>query len=452
MTDIRYGRNIQERVKREHVRGMRVGPRENLNEELVMNGGGLKREVEREYFVIGHRLGDMLTVFSFGLLASPVMGICTYIFESSYYAFSELATTHYYSSLIIMDTSWVLIDVLEANGTKHRGAKGNGGKVGVESGPRHTLLDNQGEEGEVVSNSWWRLENAKIPFPSFNEYCEWEVHCEQQFLLEGVSELQKVKLLLMVMEGRAFAWQQHYIVNMGCRFEPQKVKLPLMAMEGRAFMWQRHYIVNVGKRNLKNCCSLQSSLEIPVKVLDVQLLQEPSQTFYNFSKSFMIETDASSKGLGAVLLQEGKPLAFWSKAFSEKAQQKSVYEKEIRYKSGKENSVADVLSKKSFALPGSCAFAADRHCSSLATTINRHVRRRLLPTAAVFRHLSPTAAGKLCQYPVTESRHLTLSLPLFVAVCHGQNAVLRCKPTVLFVGSSPTYSNSQKFGGKYCSW
>nr|KYP53442.1 Retrovirus-related Pol polyprotein from transposon 297 family [Cajanus cajan] len=49
----------------------------------------------------------------------------------------------------------------------------------------------------------------------------------------------------------------------------------------------------------------------------------------DFNKPFMIGTDASGVGLGAVLLQEGRLLAFWSKTLSSRAQQKSIYEREL---------------------------------------------------------------------------------------------------------------------------
>ncbi|WVZ16622.1 hypothetical protein V8G54_009604 [Vigna mungo] len=42
--------------------------------------------------------------------------------------------------------------------------------------------------------------------------------------------------------------------------------------------------------------------------------QLPVLAVTTFSKPFTIETDASSKGLGAVFLEEDKPLAFWSQA------------------------------------------------------------------------------------------------------------------------------------------
>lgn len=48
----------------------------------------------------------------------------------------------------------------------------------------------------------------------------------------------------------------------------------------------------------------------------------------NFQKPFTIETDASGKDLGVVLMQEGRPLAYMSKTLGPKAAARSIYEKE----------------------------------------------------------------------------------------------------------------------------
>jgi hypothetical protein len=48
----------------------------------------------------------------------------------------------------------------------------------------------------------------------------------------------------------------------------------------------------------------------------------------NFSKPFSIESDACGTGVGAVLMQDGHPLAYISKALGPKSQGLSTYEKE----------------------------------------------------------------------------------------------------------------------------
>ncbi|MCI09521.1 RNA-directed DNA polymerase (Reverse transcriptase), partial [Trifolium medium] len=87
----------------------------------------------------------------------------------------------------------------------------------------------------------------------------------------------------------------------------------------------------------------------------------------NFELPFEVECDAAGRGIRAVLIQQRKPIAFFSKALSEGNLAKSVYEKElmaitspdqqgwlakllgyhfeVKYKPGLENKAADALSR-----------------------------------------------------------------------------------------------------------
>jgi hypothetical protein len=49
----------------------------------------------------------------------------------------------------------------------------------------------------------------------------------------------------------------------------------------------------------------------------------------DFQAQFTVETDACFDGVGAVLMQQGQPIAYLSKALSLKHQQLSIYEKEF---------------------------------------------------------------------------------------------------------------------------
>lgn len=49
----------------------------------------------------------------------------------------------------------------------------------------------------------------------------------------------------------------------------------------------------------------------------------------NFDRIFCIETDASDFGVGVVLLQDGHPLAFFSKQLGPRCRSASTYHKEL---------------------------------------------------------------------------------------------------------------------------
>ena len=64
-------------------------------------------------------------------------------------------------------------------------------------------------------------------------------------------------------------------------------------------------------------------------LLKTAIVTAPVLALPDFEVTFVVDSDASSTGLGAVLSQKGHPIAFFSKALSPKLQAKSVYEKEM---------------------------------------------------------------------------------------------------------------------------
>lgn len=58
------------------------------------------------------------------------------------------------------------------------------------------------------------------------------------------------------------------------------------------------------------------------------LCAAPVLTLPGFNKQFVVETNACYKGIGVVLMQEGKPIAYYSKSFGGRHLGLSIYEKE----------------------------------------------------------------------------------------------------------------------------
>lgn len=69
--------------------------------------------------------------------------------------------------------------------------------------------------------------------------------------------------------------------------------------------------------------------EVAFQGLKTAMTQPPVLALPNFDLPFVVETDASGYGIGAVLLQNGRPLAYFSKLLGVRAQMKSIYEKEL---------------------------------------------------------------------------------------------------------------------------
>ena len=79
----------------------------------------------------------------------------------------------------------------------------------------------------------------------------------------------------------------------------------------------------------KDSFAWNDETERAFQYLKIMMTNVPVLAMLNFEMTFMIETDACQYGLGAVSMQERHPIAYYSKTLGIRAQNKSIYEKEL---------------------------------------------------------------------------------------------------------------------------
>lgn len=79
----------------------------------------------------------------------------------------------------------------------------------------------------------------------------------------------------------------------------------------------------------KDAFQLGEKAQKAFEELKTAMTTTPVLALPNFSQPFVIEKDASGKGAGAVLMEQGKPIAFHRQLLLKKAKRGSVYKREL---------------------------------------------------------------------------------------------------------------------------
>jgi hypothetical protein len=100
--------------------------------------------------------------------------------------------------------------------------------------------------------------------------------------------------------------------------------------------YYRKFVKNYGKITTplttllkKNSFTWTPKTAQAFQTLNMAMCTTPVLALPDFTKTFVLECDTSRKGIGVVLMQEGRPLAFTSKQLSERNLGKHIYEKEM---------------------------------------------------------------------------------------------------------------------------
>ena len=179
----------------------------------------------------------------------------------------------------------------------------------------HTLEDHVKHLKEVfqlLKNDSWNIKKSKCSFAQRQLSYLGYIISEQGIATEPekIHKIQNWPVPLSVKDLRRFlglaGYYRKFILHYGIIAKP----LTQLLRKNTPFMWT-------------------SVCDEAFKVLKQCLVSAPVLALPNFQKPFVIETDASEIGIGAILQQEGHPLAYISKALGPRSKGLSTYEKEL---------------------------------------------------------------------------------------------------------------------------
>jgi len=169
--------------------------------------------------------------------------------------------------------------------------------------------------------------------------------------LRAVLEKLKFHQFYLKMSKCSFAQSQidylgHIISQDGVATDPSKTQamqtwpLPTTVTELRGFLgltgYYRRFVQNYGiiAKPLTQLLRKKQFLwtteaTAAFCALKQAMTQTPVLQLPDFSQPFVVETDACATGIGAVLMQGGRPIAYLSKALGPTHQHLSIYEKEF---------------------------------------------------------------------------------------------------------------------------